>query len=219
MLHVGIWQKVAIALSVAAILAATAFPCLAAPLTVENTSTYVGAGRWNWTIFVDADPDTLAQIDCVQYTLHPTFPDPVRKVCRQPETKFALSSNGWGTFKVKVQVQYKDGRIENLEHELVFQRKTAPTSSNVTAESWSRQIEPGWWEWGIHIKGAPADLDRIRCVEYTLHPSFPNPVRLVCSRDNNFQLTARGWGEFKLLIKLIFQDGSIRQMSHQLEFR
>jgi transcription initiation factor IIF auxiliary subunit len=206
-----------LALSMAVVLAATA-SCLAEP-TVKNTSTYVGAGRWDWTISVDADSDTLRQIECVEYTLHPTFPDPVRKVCHQPETKFALSSSGWGTFKVKVRILYKNGRVEDIEHQLTFRKPITPAHANLTVENWSRQIEPGWWEWGIRIKGTPAELDRIRCVEYTLHASFPNPVRLVCSRTNGFELTARGWGTFTVPIKLMLKDGSIRELSHQLEFR
>jgi len=212
------WPRVAFTFSLAAALAVTALPCLAA-VTVSNTSNYVGAGRWDWTIFVDADPDTLRQIDCVEYTLHPTFPDPVRKVCGQPEKKFALSSSGWGTFTVKVKITYKSGRVENLQHQLFFKQQSAPTTLNVTVENSAKEIEPGWWEWGIYINGAPAELKQIRCVEYTLHPSFPNPVRLVCTPNNRFLLTARGWGTFKVPIKLMLKDGSIRELSHQLEFR
>jgi transcription initiation factor IIF auxiliary subunit len=59
-------------------------------------------------------------------------------------------------------------------------------------------------------EAASAELDRIRCVEYTLHPSFPNHVRLVCTRQNGFELTARGWGTFTVLIRLLFKDGSVR---------
>ena len=214
----AIWRNVTVVLRWAAALAVAALPCLAAP-KITNTSTYVGAGRWDWTIFVDAGPNTLKQIDCVEYTLHPTFPDPVRKVCGQQETRFALSSNGWGTFTVKVKITYKDGRVDNLEHELTFKQQSAQTQLNVTAENWSKVIEAGWWEWGIYIKGTSAELKRIKCVEYTLHPSFQNPVRLVCSPDNGFLLTARGWGTFTVPIKLMLKDGTVRELSHQLEFK
>jgi transcription initiation factor IIF auxiliary subunit len=210
-------SKRAIVLRLAAALGVAALPCLAAP-KITNTSTYVGAGRWDWTIFVDADPDTLRQIDCVEYTLHPTFPDPVRKVCGQPETKFAFSTNGWGTFTVKVKIQYKNGRIENVEHQLIFKQQSAPTQLNVTVENWSKQIEPGWWEWGIYIKGTPAELKRIRCVEYTLHATFPNPVRLVCSPNQGFLLTERGWGTFTVPVKVMLKDGTVRELSYTLEF-
>ena len=209
--------KAGIALRLAAVLGVTVLPCVAAP-KISNTSTYVGAGRWDWSIFVDADPDTLRQIDCVEYTLHPTFPNPVRSVCGHPETKFALSSNGWGTFTVKVKVQYKDGHTESAEHQLVFKQQSPPAQLEVTVENWSKVIEPGWWDWGIYIKGAPAELKKIRCVEYTLHPSFPNPVRLVCTPDKGFLLTARGWGTFTVPVKVMLKDGTVRELSHTLEF-
>jgi transcription initiation factor IIF auxiliary subunit len=214
---VEIRSKVAIVLRLAVALAVVALPCFAAP-KVTNTSTYTGAGRWDWTIFVDTDFDTLRQIDCVEYTLHPTFPDPVRKVCGHPETKFALSNNGWGTFTVKVKIQYKNGRIENVDHQLIFRQQSAPTQLNVTVENWSKEIEPGWWEWGIYVKGTPAELKRIRCVEYTLHASFPNPVRLVCSPNKGFLLTARGWGTFTVPVKVMLKDRTVREFSHTLEF-
>ena len=214
-----IWWKLAIALSAAVVLGATASPSIAAALTVKNSSTYVGNGRWDWTIFVDADLNTLQQIKCVEYILHPTFPDPVRKVCNQPTTKFAYSTNGWGTFMVKVNILHKNGRVEVLEHRLAFEKQPVLASLNVTASNSSREIESGWWEWGVYIEGPPAELDRIRCVEYTLHRTFPNPVRVVCSRSDGFQLTARGWGEFEVKIKLMLKDGSNRQLSHRLKFR
>ena len=217
-LMLRIWRKKAIALSTAVVLAVAVSPSFA-DLRIKNTSSYVGAGRWTWTIFVDADPETLRQIRCVEYTLHPTFPDPVRKVCNQPETKFAHSTKGWGIFTVKVNILYKNGRIEAREHPLVFKQQPAPDSLRVTARNWSRQIEPGWWEWGVYIEGAPAELDRIRCVEYTLHPTFSNPVRVVCSRSDKFQVTARGWGTFTVQIKVMLKDISVHQLSHPLKFR
>lgn len=213
----GIRRKMVIALSTVVVLGAAASPSLAA-LTVRNTSTYTGAGRWDWTIFLDADPDTLRQVECVEYVLHPTFPNPVRKVCKKPETKFAYSTNGWGTFTVKVKILNKDRSVEVLNHLLVFQQP-APKSRDVIARNWSREIEPGWWEWRIFVEGTPAQLDQIRCVEYTLHRTFPNRVRVVCSRPDRFELKARGWGEFEVGIKLMLKDGSIGQLSHQLEFR
>lgn len=214
----GTWRKMAAAFTILAVLVGTAVVA-AAEIKIQNTSKYAGAGRWDWTIFVDADAATLRSINCVEYTLHPTFPDPIRKVCGRPETKFELSSNGWGTFTVKVNVEYKDGHLETIDYPLMFERTQVTAPSSLSAKNWSRQIEPGWWDWGIHIEGPSAELDRIRCVEYTLHPSFPNHVRLVCTRQNSFELTTRGWGTFNVLIKVIFKDGSIRQMSHQLQFQ
>lgn len=210
-------KGIAVTLALGLLLAAAA-PARAAP-TVQNTSTYAGGGRWDWKIFIVAEPQVLREIECVTYTLHPTFPQPVQEVCNRPETGFAFASNGWGTFAVRVAIRYRGGRVENLEHTLVFEQRAAPAVLNVKVRNWAREIEPDWWEWGIQVEGAAAELDRIRCVEYTLHPSFPNPVRMVCSRNDRFLLTARGWGTFEVKVKLLLKDGAVIPLSHQLRFR
>lgn len=98
-------------------------------IAVDNISRYAGKRMvgdkerdwWNWTIFVKADRSALAQIDCVEYTLHPTFRNPVRKVCAS-DNDFSLSMNGWGTFRVKVRILYRDGGEKTLYHRLQFTR-------------------------------------------------------------------------------------------------
>jgi transcription initiation factor IIF auxiliary subunit len=89
-----------------------------------NTSRYLGRvdgqDRWEWTIFIEADQEVLSRIQCVEYTLHETFPDPVRTVC-SAGNKFALSSNGWGTFTIKIRVILRDGTQKTLTHDLKFQ--------------------------------------------------------------------------------------------------
>ena len=85
----------------------------------ENVAQPVGDKRWDWTIYLDASRSTLSKIKCVEYTLHKTFNPPVRMVC-DPTNGFALSSNGWGTFEVKIKIMYKDGRTEDLTHMLKF---------------------------------------------------------------------------------------------------
>lgn len=95
------------------------------PITARNTSEYIGLhptyGRdwWKWTIYIEADPGTLSQIECVEYTLHPTFPDPIQRVCTS-YNNFAFSSNGWGTFEVKIRAIFKNGTERYLSHMLEF---------------------------------------------------------------------------------------------------
>lgn len=190
-----------------------------ASLTVQNTSTYVGSGRWNWTIYIDADVSTVNNIRCVEYTLHPTFPNPVRTVCDEQQTKFALSANGWGTFTVQVRISYKDGGTQAVTHRLVFEEQRVEAPLRITTQNSAREIESGWWEWGIYVDGSPDELHKINCVEYTLHRSFPNPVRMVCSPANKFKLTARGWGTFTIPVRVLLKNGSIQRLTHRLRFQ
>ncbi len=88
-----------------------------------NTSTRVKEDWWDWTVFIVGDNATLKEIKCVEYTLHPTFPDPVRKICTKGSTSgkgFFLSSSGWGTFIIKVKIMFKDGDVREFKHQLRF---------------------------------------------------------------------------------------------------
>lgn len=91
-------------------------------LTADNVAHSIGNNKWNWTIFLKGDKRTIDAIKCVEYTLHPSFPHPVRQVCEKGDPKrcFELSSTGWGTFKVGIHVHMKDGSSKNLEHQLKF---------------------------------------------------------------------------------------------------
>jgi hypothetical protein len=89
-------------------------------IKTRNTSHKVSDNLWDWTVFIETDSGTLSSIQCVEYTLHPTFPQPVRTVCT-PSNNFALSSQGWGTFEIKVRVIFRDGTERRLTHQLRFQ--------------------------------------------------------------------------------------------------
>lgn len=77
---------------------------------------------WDWTIFIKGPEDALEKIEYVEYTLHPTFPNPVRIVNERGYGPYAfpLSTSGWGTFTVKIKVYYKDGTYQRVTHALKF---------------------------------------------------------------------------------------------------
>ncbi len=76
-----------------------------------------GYQHYDWKVFVNADPETLAKIDSVTYFLHPTFPNPVRTVS-DASTGFALETKGWGEFEIGAKIQFKDGSTENTSYML-----------------------------------------------------------------------------------------------------
>lgn len=84
-------------------------------LTTSNSSAPTGDGRFDWEIRLD--PESSKEVEEVVYVLHETFPDPVR-VKRDPDSGFALKSNGWGEFDVGLKVRFKDGSVANLKHPL-----------------------------------------------------------------------------------------------------
>jgi transcription initiation factor IIF auxiliary subunit len=92
------------------------------PITANNVATRTGEEWWNWTIFIEGPEEALNQIQCVEYTLHPTFSNPVQEVCSRgigPHA-FAFSARGWGTFVIQIRVFLKNGQVQRLVHNLRF---------------------------------------------------------------------------------------------------
>ncbi len=73
-----------------------------------------------------------------------------------------------------------------------------------------------WWKWAIWIEGQDKDLDEIDYVVYTLHPTFPHPVRRIKNRESKFKLEAEGWGIFKIFGKIFLKDNKEISLEHTL---
>jgi hypothetical protein len=77
------------------------------------------------------------------------------------------------------------------------------------------------WKWTAFVTGPPEEIAKIRCVRYTLHPTFPNPVQEVCDtsdREHPFAFSAVGWGTFNLRARIEFKNGSSSELTHYLRF-
>lgn len=88
----------------------------------------------------------------------------------------------------------------------------------------SLRIEQGFryqgddrWKWWVWIDGPETELDGVEKVVYTLHPTFPNPVRTVTDRRSKFRLEAVGWGVFRIHAQAHFRNGSRKALHHDLE--
>lgn len=92
-------------------------------ITTHNIARYVGKGRWDWTVYIKTTPAAQQMVRCVEYTLHRTFSNPVRKVCKTEDSRypFGLSTNGWGPFEIKINVELTNGERVPLTHMLNFE--------------------------------------------------------------------------------------------------
>ena len=73
-----------------------------------------------------------------------------------------------------------------------------------------------WWKWWVWIDGPPEELDAIDHVIYTLHRTFPQPVRKTDDRLSGFKLSTSGWGVFTIYATLVHKDGGETELSHDL---
>jgi transcription initiation factor IIF auxiliary subunit len=85
--------------------------------TIEQSEQFEGEDWWKWAVWIEGPDEALDRIDFVEWTLHPTFPDPVRRI-RDRESKFCLKTGGWGVFPILARVQLNDGRQIKLHHYL-----------------------------------------------------------------------------------------------------
>lgn len=70
---------------------------------------------WEWAVWLDGPDEEIAEVESVDYRLHPTFPRPHR-TSTSAQTRFRITSYGWGEFLLFSTVHFKDGRSETLEH-------------------------------------------------------------------------------------------------------
>ena len=89
--------------------------------TFDNFAKRVGKrGKYdwyNWKVFMNESAAKLQQVESVEYRLHETFPNPIRSVDDR-ESRFALESDGWGTFWIFITVYLEDGSEENTQYYL-----------------------------------------------------------------------------------------------------
>jgi hypothetical protein len=90
------------------------------PVKPDNVASEVRDGWWNWTVFISGPPEALSRIDCVEYKLHASFPNPLRLVCRRGEGRraFPLSMGGWGSFNIRVRMFLSDGPVQEMNYRL-----------------------------------------------------------------------------------------------------
>lgn len=88
-------------------------------LEIQQSEKYEGDDWWKWAVWVEGPSAALDRIDYVEWTLHPTFPGPVRRVGNR-QSKFRLETGGWGIFRIHARVQMKDGKEKKLRHDLAL---------------------------------------------------------------------------------------------------
>ena len=85
--------------------------------TIQQWEKYEGEDWWNWAVWVEGRDEALDRIDFVEWGLHPTFPNQIRKI-HDRASKFRLGTGGWGVFQIVARVQLKDGQQTKLHYHL-----------------------------------------------------------------------------------------------------
>lgn len=85
------------------------------PIRMNNSAKYKGKDRWEWSVWIDGPAERLDEIAYVEYILHPTFDQPLRRV-KDRSSQFRLTGRGWGEFMIHANISTHAGEIQRLDH-------------------------------------------------------------------------------------------------------
>jgi YEATS family len=89
-------------------------------LRVAQDARYDGDGGkdwWKWSVWLDGPDSELDEVVSVEWMLHPSFPNPIRKVTNR-QSQFKLKTGGWGGFVIRARVKRTNRKITLLKHSL-----------------------------------------------------------------------------------------------------
>jgi transcription initiation factor IIF auxiliary subunit len=89
-------------------------------------------------------------------------------------------------------------------------------STDLEIRQWEHYEEDDWWNWAVWVDGSDESLDQVEYVEWTLHPTFPHPIRKVTNRAEKFRLETAGWGGFPIIARVQTKDGNSFRLRHHL---
>ena len=102
------------------------------PVDVKQSCEYKGQDWWEWSVWIGASDKVLDEIDYVEYKLHATFPDPVRRATNRDE-KFLIESAGWGEFMIGVEISTKKGERLKRQHWLTLDYPATPSKNLISS--------------------------------------------------------------------------------------
>ncbi len=109
------------------------------PVDIKQSCSYKGQDWWEWAVWIEGPDKVLDEIESVEYFLHSTFPDPLRRKTNRTE-KFRIESSGWGEFMIKVHILTRKGVQFKTQHWLTLDY---PTTSSRSVSSGAIFTKPG----------------------------------------------------------------------------
>jgi peptidoglycan hydrolase-like protein with peptidoglycan-binding domain len=107
-------------------------------------------------------------------------------------------------------------RAFQTDQRLVADGLVGPQTSNLLLsqfkfDNYARRVgshgSHDWFEWKVFMNEPDEKLDKVASVEYRLHETFPDPIRVVEDRSSRFAVESAGWGRFWIFITVYLKDG------------
>ena len=98
-----------------------------------------------------------------------------------------------------------------------FMGAAACAQQQIDIKNSSRYLKSGRYSWTLCLSADSSVLDSIAYVDYTLPPSFKNSTpRVTREESRNFSLNETGQGEFGILLRVTYRDGSSTDLKYWL---
>ncbi|SRR6266571_943508 len=78
-----------------------------------------------------------------------------------------------------------------------------------------RRGELDYYKWKVFMDEPEDKLKQVKSVEYRLHGTFSDPIRIVEDRNSRFALQSLGWGEF--VINIYLNNGTEEYTKYKLK--
>ena len=90
---------------------------------------------------------------------------------------------------------------------------------NNYAKKVGRRGDYDWYRWRVFVDEDDKVLNRIKHVQYLLHRTFANPLRISDDKKSKFALESSGWGSFTMYVTVRFNDGTEEEEQYFLDLR
>jgi transcription initiation factor IIF auxiliary subunit len=80
-----------------------------------------------------------------------------------------------------------------------------------------KQGKYNYYKWKVFMDESADTLAQVKRVEYRLHSTFRDPIRIVEDRISRFALQSEGWGEFYIFITVYLNDGKKENTKYYLK--
>ena len=128
----------------------------------------------------------------------------------------------WSDFNAQeiLQAAATPDKVAPRDVHAVFTKGQILPSTPIRSHNAAARKDEKYFDCMVFLSGPAALLDRIDCVEYTLHETFPEPHKKTCrpEADPNFSVTFSAWGTFDIPVAVTMQDGAKMEWVHRLHF-
>lgn len=191
----------------------------------NNTSRYIGDGRWECDIFISAPPELLARIARIEYRLPDSFREPPHAVNElgDPSVPFLYRLIIRGKFPISARIVYTDGRSSELSYRIHIEEQKIDRDLGLRVRYETERLADHQSGWTAYLSGPNEILRQVRLVKYSCTFSLVDMMSRspfeVLERgliNRSFAVSGFATENFSLDLCVYFNDGRTQTLSTRI---